>query len=118
MEGTRHMSSADYRNAIRRELRGSFEVTDSMTGLRVGHLIDLSSTGLQVATAMPLSQDALYQWRLPLPPIGNRPATEVECGVHVLWVSAETPGEYTAGGRFIQIARDVRERIATWSEGG
>ena len=47
-----------------------------------------------------------------------RPAAEVECGVHVLWVSAETPGEYTAGGRFIQIARDVRERIATWSEGG
>ena len=111
------MSSADYRNAVRRELRGSFEVTDSMTGLRVGHLVDLSATGLQVATAAPLIQDALYQWRFPLPAAGNQPAFEAECGIHVLWVSSETPGEYTAGGRFIQISRNTRDRIRAWSEG-
>lgn len=112
------MSSADYRNATRRELKGSFEVTDSMTGLRVGHLVDLSGTGLQVATAAPLAQDALYQWQFLLPATGNQPASAVECGIHVLWVSTETPGEYTAGGRFIQISRAVRDRIAAWCEGG
>lgn len=111
------MNSADYRNATRRELRGSFEVTDCMTGLRVGHLIDLSGTGLQVATSAPLIQDALYQWRFPLPGAGSQTPTEVECGVHVLWISSEIPGEYTAGGRFIQLSREARERIRAWSEG-
>lgn len=112
------MNTTDYRNAIRRDLKGSFEVTDSMTGLRIGHLIDLSGTGLQVATSTPLMQDALYQWRFPLPANHGRELVEVECGIHVLWVSAETPGEYTAGGRFIQISRDARDRILAWSEGG
>ena len=111
------MNSADYRNATRRELKGSFEVTDSMTGLRVGHLIDLSGTGVQVATGTPLIQDALYQWRFPLPSPGGQAPLEVECGIHVLWVSSETPGEYTAGGRFIQISRNTRDRIRAWSEG-
>lgn len=110
------MNSADYRNATRRDLKGSFEVTDSMTGLRVGHLIDLSGTGLQVATSAPLIQDALYQWRFPLPTTGGQQQIEVECGIHVLWVSSETPGEYTAGGRFIQISRNAREHIQAWSE--
>ena len=118
MEVARLMSSAEYRNATRRELRGSFEVTDCMTGLRVGHLVDLSATGLQVATAAPLIQDALYQWRFPLPAAGNQPAFEAECGIHVLWVSADAPGEYTAGGRFIQISREVRERIVAWADIG
>lgn len=112
------MSSADYRNATRRDLKGSFEVTDSMTGLRVGHLFDLSGTGLQLATAAPLTQDALYQWQFPIPAAGGQSPFDVECGIHVLWVSSETPGEYIAGGRFIQISREVRERIIAWCEGG
>ncbi len=117
MEGPRLMSSAEYRNATRRDLKGSFEITDSMTGLRVGHLIDLSGTGLQVATSAPLIQDALYQWRFPLPATSGQQPIEVECGIHVLWISSETPGEYTAGGRFIQIARETRDRIRAWTEG-
>ena len=49
MEGTRLMSSAEYRNATRRDPKGSFEITDSMTGLRVGHLIDLSGSATSSA---------------------------------------------------------------------
>ena len=60
---------------------------------------------------------ALYQWRFPLPSPGGQAPLEVECGIHVLWVSSETPGEYTAGGRFIQISRNTRDRIRAWSEG-
>ena len=112
------MTGAEFRNDARRELRCRFEVIDSMTGLRVGHLIDLSATGLQAASDAPLTLDALYQWRFPLPAAGNQPAFEAECGIHVLWVSADAPGEYTAGGRFIQISREVRERIVAWADIG
>lgn len=112
------MNSADYRNAARRELRGSFEVIDCMTGLRVGHLLDLSGTGLQVATSLPLLQDALYQWRFTLPAAAGQAADPIECGIHLLWVSAVGPGEYTAGGRFIQIPREAGLRLRAWSEGG
>ena len=112
------MNNAEYRNATRRDIHASFDVVDTMTGQRIGQLLDLSASGLQLNSLLPLIQDALYQWRFPLPAAGNQPAFEAECGIHVLWVSAETPGEYIAGGRFIQISREVRERIIAWCEGG
>lgn len=108
--------SAEYRNTARREIHGHFEVVDSMTGQRIGHLIDLSASGLQVATLAPLVQDALYQWRfhLPVPAAWAQAPIELECGVQVLRVEAEAPGEFTAGARFIQIPPDARERISAW----
>lgn len=110
------MNSAEYRNVKRRELRGTFEVIDCMTDLRIGHLLDLSASGFQVATTAPLVQDALYQWRFPLPASGGLPAIEIECGIQILWVNADSPGEHTAGARFIQISPQARERILAWSE--
>ena len=112
------MNNAEYRNATRRDIHGSFEVVDTMTGQRIGQLLDLSASGLQVTTLKPLVQDALYQWRFALPVAGGHALEEIECGVHVLWVDSENPGEYSAGGRFIQISRQARDRIRDWSEGG
>ena len=112
------MNNAEYRNATRRDIHASFDVVDTMTGQRIGQLLDLSASGLQLNSLLPLMQDALYQWRFPLPAAGNQPAFEAECGIHVLWVSADAPGEYTAGGRFIQISREVRERIVAWADIG
>lgn len=111
------MNNAEYRNATRRDIHGSFEVIDTMTGQRIGQLLDLSASGLQVTTLMPLVQDALYQWRFALPVAAGHAPEEIECGVHVLWVDSENPGEYSAGGRFIQISRQARDRIRGWTEG-
>lgn len=112
------MSSAEFRNATRREVDGVFEVVDTMTELRVGQLVDLSSTGLQVLCQGPLQEDALYQWRFAIPGAGGQPAREVECGIHVLWVSAEMPGRYEVGGRFIQISSEAKQDIMAWCEDG
>lgn len=108
--------SANYRNTKRRDLRTTLEVIDCMTEKRTGTLVDLSGTGLQVATSSALIQDALYQWRFTLPAHEGEPQADVECGVHVLWVSTDSAGHHTAGGRFIQIASDKRDRIKAWCE--
>ncbi len=111
------MNGSEFRNDARRELRGRFEITDSMTGLRIGRLVDLSATGLQVASDAPLTLDALYQWHFSLPlPTGGVPL-EIECGVQVVWVDSPGTGEHTAGARFIQLSRALREEIRAWSEG-
>ena len=111
------MTGAEFRNDARRELRCRFEVIDSMTGLRVGHLIDLSATGLQAASDAPLTLDALYQWRFTLPEAAGEAPLEIECGVQVVWVGSPTPGQHTAGARFIQLSRPFRDRIRTWCAG-
>ncbi len=106
--------SKEFRVATRREVHGLVEVTDTMTGLRCARLVDLSSTGMQVAGPLPLTSDALYQWRFALP--GHDPEHPVQCGVHVLWTSTQAPGAYAAGLRFIQIDREAREAIRRWCE--
>lgn len=111
------MNNAEYRNATRRDIHASFDVVDTMTGQRIGQLLDLSASGLQLNSLLPLMQDALYQWRFPLPAGAGQAPEEIECGVHVLWVDSENPGEYSAGGRFIQISTDARDRIRDWCEG-
>ena len=108
--------SSNFRNATRRDLRFTLDVMDCMTELNTGRLVDLSGTGLQIATPAPLIQDALYQWRFTLPAHGDQPQTDVDCGVHVLWVSSDPAGNYTAGGRFIQIPTAARDRIRAWCE--
>lgn len=104
----------EFRNATRRELHTVVEVIDTMTGARCGRVVDLSSTGMQLAGSTPLTNDALYQWEFALPGGGLQRA--VVCGVHVLWTSTPAPGEYTAGVRFIQIDRASREAIRQWCE--
>ncbi len=102
---------SEYRNATRRELPTRVDVLDCMTGQLAGHIVDISASGLQLASPLPMTNDALYQWRFTLP-FGE----VVECGVHVLWVSATRPGEYAAGARFILIPRVQQERIRIWCE--
>ena len=104
-------ANSEYRNATRRELDTRVDVLDCMTGQVAGHVIDISASGLQLASSLPMTSDALYQWRFTLPT-----GEVVECGVHVLWVSATRPGEYAAGARFILIPRAQQERIRAWCE--
>ena len=51
----------EFRRARRRKVDERIEVTDAMTDRVIGHLSDLSETGLLLIANQPLNSDALYQ---------------------------------------------------------
>lgn len=108
--------STEFRNAARREIRQHIDITDCMTGLVAGQLIDLSSSGLMLYPSAPLILEALYQWRFSLPQddVIDDP---LECGVQIIWLNSTGPDRCTAGARFILIEPAQRERIRQWSTG-
>ena len=108
------------RRATRRAMSGTVLVTDTMTEDVIGRIGNLSASGVLLIASKPLTDDALYQFRFPLPDAGGRDA-ECEFGAHQLWQEeAGMPGLYWVGLRFIAIPDDQAERLQRWinSPGG
>ena len=75
---------SEYRRAKRRKVDESIDVLDTMTEIVVGHLSDLSETGMLLILSQPLVSDALYQFRFKLRDArGDERAVMV--GAHELW---------------------------------
>lgn len=105
----------EFRNTIRRRTDGSADVIDCMTEAFVGKLLDISASGLRIASASPFGIEALFQWQFPLPDTLHTDTPEtIECGVQVIWSRADPSGRHIIGARFIQIAPQTRERIRHW----
>lgn len=95
---------SEFRRAKRRKVEDHIEVADCMTERVVGHLSDLSETGMLLIANQPLMNDALYQLRFTLPEAGGR-GHAVEVGAHELWLDeAAAPGQTWVGLRFVDIA--------------
>ena len=107
-------NGSEYRRAKRRKVEHSIEVLDTMTEQVIGHLSDLSETGMLLILNHPLVSDALYQLRFRLPdPQGRDHALEV--GAHELWSDqAAAPGQVWTGFRFIDISAEDLAFIRTW----
>ena len=107
-------NGSEYRRAKRRKVEHSIEVLDTMTEQVIGHLSDLSETGMLLILSNPLVSDALYQLRFKLPdPQGRERAVEV--GAHDLWSDqASAPGQVWTGLRFIDIAGDDLAFLRAW----
>jgi hypothetical protein len=96
--------SSEFRRAKRRKVDERVEVMDAMTDRVVGHLSDLSETGLLLIANQPMTSDALYQLRFKLVD-GNRHERVIEVGAHELWSDqAAAPGQVWTGFRFIDLA--------------
>ena len=96
--------SSEFRRAKRRKVDERVEVTDAMTDRVVGHLSDLSETGLLLIANQPMTSDALYQLRFRLVD-SNRHERVIEVGAHELWSDqAAAPGQVWTGFRFIDLA--------------
>ena len=96
--------SSEFRRAKRRKVDERVEVTDAMTERVVGHLSDLSETGLLLIANQPMTSDALYQLRFRRVD-GNRHERVIEVGAHELWSDqAAAPGQVWTGFRFIDLA--------------
>jgi hypothetical protein len=103
----------EFRRSRRRQLAETVQVTDSMTEMVVGHIGNVSETGMLVMSSAPLVVDALYQLRFGLPDGPVRLPFEV--GAHLLWHDqASAPGQAWTGFRFITMSDEQMEQLRRW----
>lgn len=104
----------EFRRSRRRKIPNTIVVIDCMTERVVGRLGNLSETGMLLIAGTPLVDDALYQFRFPLP-AGQGSDAGLEVGAHLLWQDrASAPGQAWAGFRFIAIPPEQAERLREW----
>lgn len=104
----------EFRRARRRKVENHIDVVDCMTERVIGHLSDLSETGMLLIANQPLMSDALYQLRFKLPEAGKM-SHAIEVGAHELWSDqAAAPGQVWIGLRFIDIAPEDLLFLRSW----
>ncbi len=112
--------SEDSRRSRRRRLAETVQVIDTMTEQAIGHLGNLSETGMMLIASAPLVEDALYQLRFHLRDCPDQGAP-IEVGAHLLWQDrASVPGQTWTGLRFIALPEEGLQRLRQWldSPGG
>ena len=105
---------SEYRRARRRKVDDAVEVVDTMTETVVGHLSDLSESGMLLILSKPLVSDALYQLRFKLTDHDGH-EHQLMVGAHELWSDqAAAPGQVWTGFRFIDISGDDLNFLRAW----
>ena len=106
----------EFRRSRRRKAADTILVTDAMTERVVGHIGNLSESGMLLIANESLVDDALYQLRFELPG-GNAQPQAVEVGAHLLWMDrASAPGQAWIGLRFIAVAPAHLAELQKWIE--
>ena len=106
--------SVEFRRAKRRRVGDGIEVIDTMTERVVGHVSDLSESGMLMLLNQPLTSDALYQFRFRLAG-GDGREHSLEVGAHELWSDpAAAPGQIWSGFRFIDIGAPDLLFLRSW----
>ena len=103
----------EFRRSRRRQVAEVIHVTDAMTEMVIGHLGNVSDTGMLVMCNAPLVNDALYQLRLALP--DGPLKLPLEVGAHLLWRDqASAPGQSWTGFRFITMSEQQMTQLRRW----
>jgi hypothetical protein len=109
--------ASNQRRAERKRATFTALVTDVITGLPMGHVGNLSSTGMLLISSKPPRSEAIYQVSMALPASGRLPNTTqvVEAGIQEQWHEpAATPGQIWAGYRIVAIGDADAERLEAW----
>jgi hypothetical protein len=100
----------EQRRAPRKRAAASPLVTDSISARPLGHLCNLSSSGvLLIAPDRPRSE-AVFQVRLPL----GEDAAAIELGLQEQWHQAANAGQVWVGYRIIAIAPQDAQTLVQW----
>lgn len=111
------MSTANQRRAERKRASVNAIVTDVISGMPLGHLGNLSSTGMLLICAQPPRSEALYQVSMTLPGSGRMLAQSqpIEVGIQEQWNEpAASSGQIWAGYRIVAITDADAARLETW----
>jgi hypothetical protein len=104
----------DTRQRMRHTVPRAVEVDDMMAGNMLGHVGNISETGMLLIASAPLVEDALYQ--LQIKAVSNgMPNVSIDIGAHLLWMGpANTPGLYWSGLRFLTLSYEHRLALNRW----
>lgn len=105
------------RRAERKRATTHALVTDVISGQPMGHLGNLSRTGMLLITAQAPRSEALYQVSFSLPGHGRMLADShpVEIGIQEQWhESAASSGQFWAGYRIVAINDVDTARLEAW----
>lgn len=105
------------RRAERKRANVNAVVTDVISGLPIGHLGNLSSTGMLLISAQAPHSEALYQVSVTLPGSDRMLAQSqpIEAGIQEQWQeSAASSGQVWAGYRIVAITDADAARIESW----
>lgn len=106
---------SEQRRTDRKRADTLITVTNVITGKRVGHIGNLSDSGLMLISPEPLREDALYQFRFDLPAGDRSRSQTVEVGAHEQWTEEATvPGQFWSGLRFIDISDADQAALQRW----
>ena len=111
------MSTSNQRRAERKRAPVNAIVTDVISGLPIGHLGNLSSTGMLLISAQAPRSEALYQVSMTLPGSGRMLAESqpIELGIQEQWhESAASSGQIWAGYRIVAITDADAARLESW----
>jgi len=111
------MSTSNQRRAERKRATVNAIVTDVISGLPMGHLGNLSSTGMLLISAQAPRSEALYQVSMILPGSGRMlsESQPIELGIQEQWhESAASSGQIWAGYRIVAITDADAARLESW----
>lgn len=110
-------TTSNQRRAERKRATVNAIVTDVISGLPIGHLGNLSSTGMLLISAQAPRSEALYQVSMTLPGSGRLLAQSqpIEVGIQEQWhEAAASSGQIWAGYRIVAITDADAARIESW----
>lgn len=110
-------SDSNQRRAERKRASTNAIVTDVISGLPIGHLGNLSSTGMLLISGTPPRSEALYQVSVALPASGRAlmQSQPIEVGIQEQWhEQAASSGQIWAGFRIVAITDIDAARLEGW----
>ncbi len=111
------MSTPNQRRAERKRASVNAIVTDVISGEPIGHLGNLSSTGMLLIIAQAPRSEAIYQVSMSLPSSGRLLAQSqpIEVGIQEQWhEAAASSGQIWAGYRIVAITDADAARLDSW----
>lgn len=108
----------NHRRAERKRTTVNAIVTDVISGSPIGHLGNISSTGMLLISSQPPRSEGIYQVSVTLPGPGGRMLVDtqpIEAGIQEQWhEAAASSGQVWAGYRIIAITDADAARLESW----
>jgi hypothetical protein len=103
----------EQRRAPRKQAAASPLVTDTISARPLGHLCNLSASGVLLIAPQRPRSDAVFQVRLPLAD-GPQPTAAIELGLQEQWHLAANADQVWVGYRIIAIAPPDALALVQW----
>ena len=105
----------EHRRSQRKRAHHAIQVSNAITGQRIGHIGNLSIDGMLLISSQRLPEDALFQFFFHLPSGATAQMHQLEIGMHEQWCeAANVPGQFWSGFRIIDISPEDYNILYDW----